>query len=83
MSGPYAASPIVAVTLWAPPTWGAGGMLQISSGPESERFALHDLKRRGITDTPGTRGEKQMASGHKSADMLQVYRLQRASGIER
>jgi site-specific recombinase XerC len=38
-----------------------------------QRFALHDLKRRGITDTAGTRGEKQLASGHKSEQMLEVY----------
>lgn len=38
-----------------------------------QRFGPHDLKRKGITDTKGTRGEKQQASGHKSQQMLDVY----------
>jgi site-specific recombinase XerC len=38
-----------------------------------QRFSLHGMKHRGITDTPGTRGEKQLASGHKSEAMLDVY----------
>jgi len=38
-----------------------------------ERFALHDLKRRGITDTVGTRAEKQEASGHRDPKMMDVY----------
>lgn len=38
-----------------------------------QRFALHDLKRRGITDTPGTRADKQDASGHRDQGMLDVY----------
>ncbi|HEY4529337.1 MAG TPA: integrase [Luteimonas sp.] len=40
---------------------------------EHQRFGAHDLKRRGITDTPGTRGEKQLASGHATEGMLDVY----------
>ena len=40
---------------------------------EEERFGLHDLKRRGITDTKGTRHEKQEASGHRSASMMDTY----------
>jgi len=40
-----------------------------------ERFGLHDLKRKGITDTDGTRADKQEASGHKSAAMMDVYDL--------
>lgn len=39
----------------------------------AERFSLHGLKHRGITDTPGTRGEKQQASGHRAEAMLDVY----------
>ena len=39
----------------------------------ADRFALHDLKRRGITDTHGTRADKQEASGHRSAAMMDVY----------
>lgn len=38
-----------------------------------ERFSMHGFKRRGITDTPGTRGEKQLASGHRTEAMLDVY----------
>lgn len=38
-----------------------------------ERFSLHGLKHRGITDTQGTRGEKQQASGHRQEAMLDVY----------
>lgn len=40
---------------------------------EAERFAPHDLKRKGITDTPGTRADKQHASGHKNQAMLDIY----------
>ena len=40
-----------------------------------ERFALHDLKRRGITDTTGNRAEKQEASGHRDQKMMDVYDL--------
>ncbi|MNG08619.1 hypothetical protein D3C84_919920 [compost metagenome] len=46
------------------------GMIQ-----EQERFGLHDLKRRGITDTAGTRAEKQEASGHRDESMMDVYDL--------
>jgi integrase len=38
-----------------------------------QRFGLHGLKHRGITDTAGNRADKQDASGHKSAAMLDVY----------
>jgi site-specific recombinase XerC len=40
---------------------------------ESQRFGLHDLKRRGTTDTQGTRAEKQEAAGWKSQDMVDIY----------
>lgn len=40
---------------------------------EADRFALHDLKRRGITDTPGNRADKQEASGHRDGSMMDVY----------
>jgi site-specific recombinase XerC len=40
-----------------------------------QRFGLHDLKRKGITDRPGTRADKQMASGHRTAAMMDVYDL--------
>lgn len=38
-----------------------------------ERFTLHGLKHRGITDSKGNRSDKQQASGHKSGQMLDVY----------
>ena len=40
---------------------------------KEDRFSLHDLKRKGATDTKGTRQEKQLATGHKSAQMMDVY----------
>jgi hypothetical protein len=40
---------------------------------QEHRFGLHDLKRKGITDTPGTRADKQQASGHRSESMMDVY----------
>ncbi len=40
---------------------------------QEQRFALHDLKRRGITDTPGDRKQKQDASGHRDESMLDIY----------
>lgn len=42
---------------------------------QEQRFGLHDLKRKGITDTKGTRAEKQEASGHRDESMLDVYDL--------
>ncbi|GAA0721628.1 integrase [Dokdonella soli] len=38
-----------------------------------QRFGMHAFKRRGITDTKGTKADKQQASGHKSAAMVDVY----------
>lgn len=38
-----------------------------------ERFSLHGLKHRGVTDTIGTPAEKQEASGHRSARMADRY----------
>ncbi|MGU3346803.1 site-specific integrase [Pseudomonas monsensis] len=51
--------------------------LVISDGiiDAEDRFALHDLKRRGITDTTGTRAEKQEASGHRDPKMMDIYDL--------
>lgn len=40
---------------------------------EEQRYGLHDLKRRGITDTPGNRADKQQASGHRDESMLDIY----------
>ncbi|HEJ6164830.1 TPA: integrase [Pseudomonas aeruginosa] len=42
---------------------------------QEQRFGLHDLKRRGITDTPGNRADKQQASGHRDEAMLDIYDL--------
>lgn len=41
--------------------------------PKGMRFSLHGLKHRGITDTAGNRADKQQASGHKSASMMNTY----------
>jgi integrase len=38
-----------------------------------QRFTLHGLKHRGITDTVGKKAEKKQASGHRSDAMLQLY----------
>jgi len=40
---------------------------------ETERFGLHGLKHRGITDTAGTPDKKQQASGHVERRMVHRY----------
>jgi integrase len=40
---------------------------------KEERFGLHGLKHRGITDTKGTKADKQLASGHRSMQMVHLY----------
>lgn len=42
---------------------------------EDEWFGLHDLKRRGVTDTAGSRADKQHSSGHKTESMMDIYDL--------
>lgn len=42
---------------------------------EADRFGAHDLKRKGITETKGTRADKREASGHKDDAMMDVYDL--------
>jgi len=42
---------------------------------KEEWFGLHDMKRRGITDTPGGKSAKQEAGGHSDPRMLEVYDL--------
>ncbi|HEY8037667.1 MAG TPA: hypothetical protein VIF37_18980 [Methylobacter sp.] len=42
----------------------------IASGVVKERFTFHDLKRKGVSDT---KGNKQEASGHRNAAMLNIY----------
>ncbi|TZF90806.1 integrase [Cognatilysobacter lacus] len=39
----------------------------------AERFSLHGLKRRGVTDTPGTKADKRDASGHATEAAFQLY----------
>lgn len=36
-------------------------------------FGAHDLKRRGITDTEGTKAEKMLASGHRDSKGIEPY----------
>jgi len=38
-----------------------------------QRFTLHGLKHRGITDTKGKKADKKEASGHKTEAMLDLY----------
>ncbi len=40
---------------------------------EEQRFSLHGLKHRGITDTRGTRAHKQDAAGHVTPQMTNRY----------
>jgi hypothetical protein len=40
---------------------------------EDDRFSLHDMKRRSITDTKGGRSAKLDAGGHRDERMLDVY----------
>lgn len=40
---------------------------------EEQRFSMHGLKHRGITDTKGNRADKQTASGHKVQQTLDIY----------
>jgi site-specific recombinase XerD len=40
---------------------------------KEEWFGLHAMKRKGITDTEGSRADKQDASGLKSANMVDIY----------
>lgn len=39
---------------------------------KDRRFGLHDLKRKGCTDKPGTFVEKQQAPGH-TEQVMKVY----------
>lgn len=49
--------------------------LAISEGviTADQRFGLHGLKHRGVTDTPGDYKAKQHAAGHKSESMVHTY----------
>ncbi|MDP6651285.1 MAG: hypothetical protein QGF90_04105 [Gammaproteobacteria bacterium] len=48
--------------------WDRFTTLAIKEGviTKKEYFSLHDMKRRGVTDTDGTREERKDASGHKT-----------------
>ena len=41
--------------------------------PAEQRFTLHGLKHRGVTDTAGNKADKQTASGHKTPQTLDRY----------
>jgi hypothetical protein len=49
--------------------------LAISNGviEPAQRFSLHGLKHRGVTDTKGTRADRREASGHKTESAFGVY----------
>lgn len=49
--------------------------MAISEGviAKGERFTLHGLKHRGVTDTPGGKEAKKEASGHKTDQMAHLY----------
>lgn len=38
-----------------------------------QRFSVHGLKRRGVTDTAGNIADKQEAAGHVEQKMTQPY----------
>lgn len=38
-----------------------------------EKFGLHAIKHRAITDTKGTKADKQLASGHRTIQMVHHY----------
>lgn len=40
---------------------------------QQERFSAHDMKRKGATETKGTRADKQEAGGWKSASVVDAY----------
>jgi hypothetical protein len=40
---------------------------------DGERFGLHGLKHRGVTDTAGTVADKKQASGHRTDAMAEHY----------
>jgi site-specific recombinase XerD len=40
---------------------------------QDQHFTLHGLKHRGVTDTKGSRHQKQRASGHQTEAMVMLY----------
>lgn len=55
--------------------WQALMALAIREGviSDKERFTLHGLKHRGVSDTPGSRAAKKDASGHKTEAAFNIY----------
>lgn len=41
--------------------------------PPEDRFSLHGLKHRGVTDTKGSKRRKKRASGHRTGAALDIY----------
>lgn len=56
-------------------SWGKLMRTAVAKGviTQEQRFGLHGLKHRGITDTKGTRGEKKDAGGHVTDTMAALY----------
>jgi hypothetical protein len=54
-------------------------LMKLATDPEhgiiskEARFGLHAMKHRGITDTDGTKKDKQLAGGHKTEAMTHLY----------
>lgn len=55
--------------------WRRAMAAAISAGllAPDEKFGLHAIKHRAITDTKGTKADKQLASGHKTMQMVHHY----------
>lgn len=51
------------------------GLIASGALAEEDRFAMHDLKRKGASDYEGTRAEKLDAGGWRSPGMADVYDL--------
>lgn len=56
-------------------TWRRFSKLAIDQGITSsdQYFSLHDMKRRGVTDTEGTRDERKDAAGHRTNAAFDRY----------
>jgi hypothetical protein len=55
--------------------WQRMMLLAIAEGviAREQRFGLHGMKHRGVTDTKGNRADKQDAGGHRTAAMVDIY----------
>ena len=47
----------------------------LKSRRDHDQFGSHDLERKRVTDTKGTRADKEEASGHRSNSMIDIYDL--------